>query len=247
SDSWWTLFFISAENGHDYFLVSSAIEVAGPNNTTIHTIKVSLLDINEGKYLGISQAPTTGVLISKDTLDLIYPGLHIYSTSPDFISNMTQISTIDGVEFNLTSVAQGPNFYDAGSGVFNWGNAQTTEWAVPEGRMTGTITIDGNEVTIIPEKSMSWFDRQFGVGFGSSGWNLWIFLLDNGVKVTAWASKAVPGGDSQFFTTMLFPDGHIEVYPLEEDFHPSQPFTSTVTNITYHGKYTLNIPQKKRD
>ncbi|RFU32593.1 hypothetical protein B7463_g3733, partial [Scytalidium lignicola] len=244
-NSWWTLYFISAENGHDYFIVSSSASAPGPDNTTIDIVRVSQLDITEGNYFGITQFPTSGVSVSKDTLDLVYPGLHIYSTSPDLISKMTQTSTITRAGFNLTSVAQGPNNYDAGSGVFNWGLGLTTEWSVPEAWVTGTITIDGKEVAVIPEKSMAWYDRQFGPGFGTSGWNLWIFLLDNGVKVTVWATNAVSGGEPQFFATMLFLDGHHEVYPVAEDFHPSVPFVSKLTNLTYYGKYMLEIPQKR--
>jgi hypothetical protein len=50
---------------------------------------------------------------------------------------------------------------------------------------------------------MAWFDRQFGLGYGSNGWNLFIFLLENGVKATVWHANSVNDIAQRFVTSML--------------------------------------------
>lgn len=117
----------------------------------------------------------------------------------------------------------------------------TFEFAAPECYATGNITYKGQTIEVIPEKSMAWYDRQFGPGYGFNGWNLFIFYLDNGVKACVWHSSSVRNGPAQMFATFMFSDGHHEVHPIDGDIQPSVPFTSTQTGITYYGRHEVCI------
>ncbi|KAL5326326.1 hypothetical protein ACEPPN_007464 [Leptodophora sp. 'Broadleaf-Isolate-01'] len=168
-------------------------------------------------------------------------GMLTYASTADLLSTMISISSVENATFSLVSQPRGPNIYDAGSGHFFWGNDMTFEYATPECYVTGNITYQGQTIDVIPEKSMAWYDRQFGPGYGTNGWNLFIFYLENGVKACIWHSSAVGDGAALRLATFMFPDGHHEVYPIADDIHPSTPFVSKQTGFTYYGSHEVNV------
>lgn len=238
-NSYWTIYFLSATNGHNYFVVGHIGE-STHNNETARFARVSLLDIHDKLYYGTTLLDGNATL-STDTFSFQSKQFQSYATTADQLSTMVSISSAENTTFSLVSRPQGPNIYDAGSGHFFWGNDMTFEYASPECYVTGSITSQGQTIDVIPEKSMAWYDRQFGPGFGSSGWNLFIFYLENGVKSCIWHSSAVGEGPALRLATFLFPDGHHEVYPIADDIHPSTPFVSNQTGITYYGSHEINV------
>ncbi|KAI9738400.1 MAG: hypothetical protein M1834_008903 [Cirrosporium novae-zelandiae] len=243
-NSYWTIYFLSASNNHSYFAVGHVQfdDFSPLEPSTIY--RVSLLDITSGTYYGTANT-TSGISKEPSTDFNVDLGLFkTYSPSNDLLSTMVSTSSVPGASFNLTSVPKGPNLYDAGAGFFFWGINTTTEWGAPECWVTGTVEINGTEVDVIPEQSMSWYDRQYGPGFGTAGWNLFILLLENGVKICVWDSKSVDHAPKQLFATIMFSDGHHEIYPVDEDIHSTNPFVSELTNITYYGDYRVDIPLK---
>lgn len=201
---------------------------------------MSLLDINDSYFYGETfDAPNA--VFPADTFYYKADKFETYSTG-DLFSTQVSKSTVEGAEFNIVSSPKGPNFYDAGSGSYFWGTDMTYELAYPEQWVTGNITYKGEVIDIVPEKSMSWLDRQFGPGIGLAGWNLWILLFDNGIKACIWRSEAVHDNPKQYFATFLFPDGHHEIYPIDSEIHPSNPFVSNQTGFTYYGRHKVNIP-----
>ncbi|PVH70954.1 hypothetical protein DL98DRAFT_577626 [Cadophora sp. DSE1049] len=239
-NSYWTIYFLHGSNNHDYFLVAhfTANGTASPISTRY---RVSLLDINDCYYYGTTlDAPNA--TFATDTFYYKADKFETYSTMPDLFSTQVVRSTVEGAEFNLISSPRGPNLYDAGNGGFFWGTDWTYEFAYPEQWVIGNLTYKGEVVDIIPEKSMSWFDRQYGLGVGFAGWNLWILLFENGIKTCIWHSEAVHDYPKQYFATFMFPDGHHEVYPVDSDIHPSVPFVSNQTGFTYYGRHEVTIP-----
>jgi hypothetical protein len=238
-NSYWTVYFITASNGHDYFLVGHAAQ-AVLNNEPVNFSRVSLLDIKDKVYFGTTMLDADATL-STDTFSFHSPHFQTYASTPDQLSTMVSISSVKNATFSLVSQPRGPNLYDGGSGHFFWGNGMTFEFGAPECYVTGNITYQGRVIDVIPEKSMAWYDRQFGPGFGVNGWNLFIFYLTNGVKACIWHSSSVGDGPEQRFVTFMFPDGHHEVYPIDEDIHPSVPFTSSQTGFTYYGRHQVHV------
>ncbi|KAL5370708.1 hypothetical protein DPSP01_014699, partial [Paraphaeosphaeria sporulosa] len=237
---YWTIYFLHGSNGHDYFLVGHLV-ANGTNLPISSTVRVSLLDINDGYYFGEAFHEKTASF-AIDTFSYYGDKFQTYSLSPDLYSTQVVKSSVEGAEFHIVSSPRGPNLYDAGSGAFFWGENWTYEVAYPEQWVTGNITYKGDVVDIVSEQSASWFDRQFGVGVGSAGWHLWILLLDNGMKLTIWRSDSVNNNPKQYFATVLFPDGHHEVYPIDANIHASEPYVSADTGLTYYGRHIVTIP-----
>lgn len=156
---------------------------------------------------------------------------------------MQVTSTVPNAGFNLSVQAQGPGLYYAGSGIFYWGGGTNHQWASPLSRVSGTITVNNAEVNIIPDKSVTWMDRQWGTGVAYNGWNWFNVILENGMTMGIWHSKPINGTTSfDSFVTVQFPDGHQEVHQLDNDIHDANPWTSKVTNLTYYTEFQLNIP-----
>ncbi|OZJ04083.1 hypothetical protein BZG36_03383 [Bifiguratus adelaidae] len=243
-DSHWHVYFLSARNGHDYFVVSQNMRMADAASAVI-----SVLDINDGVYNAVGTGPVLNYTWSNTTYDTQVEDLRMFSSSPDLVSSLTSISTFSNVTFNLTSVPKGPNLYDGGSGTFLWSTGPTLEWGATECWTTGTITYKGEEIEVIPEKSVSWYDRQWGAGVAPQGWNWFGIYIDNGVQISVWHTNNPPSNAafsySQMFATILYTDGHHEIYPIDQDIQPTDPFVSPVTNITYYGKYRISIPLKE--
>ncbi|KAL3422937.1 hypothetical protein PVAG01_04684 [Phlyctema vagabunda] len=165
--SFWIVYWLTAENGHDYFAVASQLNTDIGNDSAPITTYTSLLDITNQNYTGVGTAETGKW--STTSFDAEAGGVRMYSASEDLYSTLIATSSIPGATFNLTSEPTGPILYHAGSGIFTWGMDITYEWAAPQMKTSGTITVDGEEINIIPEQSTSWYDRQYGPGFATSG------------------------------------------------------------------------------
>ncbi|OCK73254.1 hypothetical protein K432DRAFT_399003 [Lepidopterella palustris CBS 459.81] len=240
-NSYWTIYFITASNSHDYFLVGHCNAGFFSGAAPSLLVRASMLDITDGVYSSLTVLPDNAT-ISNDTYNFYAPPLHCYSNSADLFSSITVVSEIPGATFNITSLSDGPKFFDAGSGTFMWGN-QTNEWAIPNGYVTGTITYNDTVYDIISSQSLSWFDRQWGPADGHGGWQLFIFYLSNDLKVCVWHGFEVDGFTLNM-ATILYPDGHHEVEIVDPDIHPSVPFLGPYSGVQYYGAFEVLIPGK---
>jgi len=176
-NSYWTIFFLHLENGHDVFAVGQT-QYTNAGETLNTTSRSSVLDITTGSFastaktvIGLIDVPTTSVNIS----------LPEYQTSfdpVDSLSYMISTSTATGVEYNLTSVPKGNPLYDGGSGTFLWGTNFTTEIAQTENYVTGTVKINGTDIAVIPDQSLSWLtdntDRATAATAGTYGSDIYL-------------------------------------------------------------------------
>ncbi|KAF2497319.1 hypothetical protein BU16DRAFT_311020 [Lophium mytilinum] len=170
--------------------------------------------------------------------------LHLYATTEDNYSEYKAVSVVPAFPFNLTHTPKGAGSYQAGAGTYIWGGLRCWAWDAPEALTTGTLTIDGKDVAVIPEKSITWMDWQYGPGYAVEGWYSFVIALTNGVKITTMTTYPTPKYPSGSVATLGFPDGHHEVYALDRDFHPSDPWVSPDTNVTYYKSYQVNVPAK---
>ncbi|KAH6668264.1 hypothetical protein B0J14DRAFT_158268 [Halenospora varia] len=238
-NSHWAVYYISATNGHDYFICGQGLETQD-NGILSHQYRVLITDITDKSSYGTAMTDPDATL-STDTFNFQSKGFKTYATTPDLFSTMVSISSVPNATFSLVSRPKGPNLYHAGSGSYFWGDDRTFEHAAPELYITGNLTYKGQTVDVIPEKSTGWYDRQYGPGYVSAGWNLFMFYLQNGVKGCVWHTHPVNGGPVLRMATVLFPDGHHEIYTVADDIHPAIPFTSKLTNATYYRHHQVHI------
>lgn len=236
-NSFYYVSWLAADNGHEYF----AIAVHGRSGEGQLDTLVSLEDVTTGDYFG-TNVVVPGV-ISNQTYNIEGGGLTLRATSPDLFSEVIVDCTMPEATFNLSMGHRGPSFYHSGSGTYLWGSDLTSEYAMSNLWVTGTITTNGTTAAIIPDKSRAWFDRQWGHGFAFNGWNWFVVFLDNDLTLAIWRVPPVDGSSKiDAFTTVLYPDGHHEVHLVRENIQPSGPFTSSRTNTTYFSRFDIEIP-----
>jgi hypothetical protein len=233
------VYFWEGDNGHSY---SGIFVNANINSTTLLT-SLSITDITGNTAYGESFYNPGQLSLTK--LDSDSGVLRLYSDAPDNWSSIKAISTGSYFSFNLTIVPQGPNLYQGATGSYIWGTDIVYAFDNPETLTTGSfITPQGEHVNIVPEKSLTWFDVQWGPGFATNGWYSFLFLLDNGVKIATQTANPLPDGSFNSISTFSYPDGHQEVYAVDPVTISSNPWVSTWTNITYYYDYQINIPLK---
>lgn len=115
-NSYWTIYFITASNRHDYFIVGHVGQSIF-NNQTENFSRVSMLDIHDKSYFGMTMADTHATL-STDSFSFRSDHFLTYASTSDQLSTMVSISSAENATFSLISQPRGPNFYDAGSGHF---------------------------------------------------------------------------------------------------------------------------------
>ncbi|KAF2801323.1 uncharacterized protein BDZ99DRAFT_240450 [Mytilinidion resinicola] len=201
------------------------------------------MDITDKTYSGRTWS-RPGQLSTTKADSLSPDFLHLYATTEDNYSQYKAVSVVPAFPFNLTHTPKGAGSYQGGAGTYIWGGLRCWAWDAPEALTTGTLTIDGAEVAVIPEKSITWMDWQYGPGYASEGWYSFVIALTNGVKITTMTTYPNSKYPTGSVATLGFPDGHHEVYALDRDFHPADPWVSKDTNVTYYKSYQVNVPAK---
>ncbi|KAK8083787.1 Secreted hydrolase-like protein [Apiospora saccharicola] len=243
--SYWLVFFLHGSNGYDYFAVGHV--VAYTHCTPPKPLfRVCLLDIHDGYWFGES-FPTLDSPFQLDAVDFRSDRFELYASSSPGKDSLVCKSRVAGAEFDLVVSPRGPNLYAGGPGTFFWGTDWTYQMSYPEMWVTGTLQYQGETIEVVPQKSMAWLDRQYGVGTGTAGWDLYMLLFENGLKMSIWRSEAcagVEGATKKYMATVVYPDdGHHEIYPLDDDcVESSRPFVSDETGYLYHAHQVITIP-----
>ncbi|KXH56760.1 hypothetical protein CSAL01_03204 [Colletotrichum salicis] len=166
SGSYWTSAFLTTTTGTQYLALS---HILGP------ICKSSLLNLdtleysNNLDYGATSQntstspsTPSTGFHISAGNGNCA-----LGSTSSDLISEMYTSGTTPDYAYNLIWQSTSKVLLNGGNGAFTYGPnfANSTEWSIPAGTTSGTLTLSNNEtLTIDPARSIIWYDHQKGAG-----------------------------------------------------------------------------------
>ena len=166
---------MSAENDHDYFAVTVLSEIITAGEGTNSCL--SLLDIDTGEYYKRTDF-TLGTL-SNTTYDISNKVAHQCSTKPDLISMQRAGTFHPRMTMNLT-------FEPRGSGIHWFGGGITHQMRYPQPWVKSSIKVNGTDVTVIPKKSVGWFDRQWGLGAPIKGWDFYTLYLSNGWSMSVW-------------------------------------------------------------
>ncbi|EXJ86722.1 hypothetical protein A1O3_03675 [Capronia epimyces CBS 606.96] len=234
---WWANFF-QGTNGHSYCVVITSAN-SGPNDTVS---SLSVTDLNTGYHFGTSVIEPGQLSTTK------FEGkssvLHVGSTAADEFSQTYAVSTLPEFKFDLQWVPKGPILYQGGSGFFEFGADLAYTFDVVEALPSGTLVVNGTNVTVVPENSTTWLDYQWGPGYAIGGWHDWVILLENGVRMQVTVTAPNAAYKQASFTTMVYPDGHQELWPVKNDTQPRNPWVSSLSNITYYSDYVIDIPLK---
>ncbi|KEF52118.1 hydroxyneurosporene synthase (CrtC) [Exophiala aquamarina CBS 119918] len=166
------------------------------------------------------------------------------TTSDNSISQLRTVSTSPDVSFDLTFDLSASILFNGGlGGLFQWGGSQTAEWAMTSGYTSGSIIRDGQSIEFDPERSFTWYDRQWLYGDASAlNWTWFQLHTDSsrdgpGEKYSIW----IYGGDvdqHQFAT--FHSSKRVDTVLAVKSFEPfGEPWQSSVTNNTYEQHWKL--------
>ncbi|PVH79634.1 hypothetical protein DL98DRAFT_631114 [Cadophora sp. DSE1049] len=245
--SYWTCSFVTASDDHQYMVLGHTMYVG-----QVALARSSILDITDPSYYEMYLYTVPGVNVTSNIghLDASVGGCGIRGVSDDNLSIMDSYSKHDLINYNFTYEATSAVLFNGALGLFNFGGKECGEWAIPAAKTSGTLSVRGKELTIDPEASFTWYDRQWGDGGLDGGNYTWfqIHLPDSSIRASIWAIDDSLNSTNPTPTTRLatfrFPDGSHSI--LSFDFAPSSEgqYTSPSTGRTYPTSWTLNFPGK---
>jgi hypothetical protein len=170
-------------------------------------------------------------------------GYGFEALSADKVSKQRTWSTNPDVGYDITIEATASALLNGGTGAFTWGSDTCSQWAMPAGRTTGTLTINDTKVNIDPDHSRTWYDRQWGPGAPTTGNWTWFALQfqNSGMRVSAWSVDNEDPYQRARFATVQTPDGSHQILPTTLVPNTQKMFTSSATNTTYPLEWELSF------
>lgn len=174
---------------------------------------------------------------SADGLNITAPGL---SWTGD-AERMSISFEVPWFALDLELESDGPVMAYGGSGSFPLFGDVNHEFALPNMRTTGTLSLEGNTHEVVGQ---TWLDRQWGATSPQTGahWSWISFNMPNGDAMAIWDTVS-PTTGNQSWATVVRPDGtHLvtEVEPFAEG--ASEIWTSPESGNTYPTRWQLSIP-----
>ncbi|KAI3527908.1 hypothetical protein CSPX01_16627 [Colletotrichum filicis] len=236
TNSYWAASFVTASNDHQYAIMSQQV----PTSTGQSVFQSSILDLEHTSnyWLTGGLAPLQGNLTIKNgLLDIEVDGSAFKSTSNDSFSSLNTWGKYDTYAFNLTFDASSPVILNGGVGRYRWGTGTTTQWSLPSCRTQGSFTINGTTLEVDPTRSLTWYDRQHGVG-GPNNFTWFGLNFSGGIRASIWYSDTAEPSQQLRFATIRAGDGlHLVRFKMTPG--NATTWTSPVTNTTYAQDWKL--------
>ncbi|KAF7954606.1 hypothetical protein EAE96_005725 [Botrytis aclada] len=240
ANSFWSTHFLTSANSTQYVLLSHALVL--PSGTV--TVRNSLLDASnpENYWQSTEDVPLLKNSTTKNgKLSLEAPNFKVSSNSNDSISTMVWIGSTDHYEYNLTVKATSRVILNAGTGYFSWGNGKTTQWSLPSCQTSGTLTLGDQILQVDEERSMTWYDRQYGFGGVDSGFTWFgVHFPGSEVKASIWLSDNEDPVQRLRFATVRTDYG-LQIIRFNVTTEPENAWTSPNSNQTYQTRWLLNF------
>ncbi|EHK41984.1 hypothetical protein TRIATDRAFT_322122 [Trichoderma atroviride IMI 206040] len=249
--SYWSSSLIHGSNGRDYLVVANAVaELPVGGGSLVDVYRASILDLEDtsqyAQYARLTAlAKTYG---PTGILNFTVPGFAFQSTSTtDALSGIRIFSNIADVGFDLTFDLSSPPILNAGTGTFQVGGGTGFQWSMPAGKTTGWISVNGTKVNVDASRSLTWYDRQWGVIPSDFSWFQVHIpgLAPDGTEdelYSIWAWNDPINGNKQFATHRTGGRAEQIVLPVTEKVSSNRTFTSPATGVTYPLDWTIAIP-----
>lgn len=239
-NSFWSTHFLTSANSTEYVLLSQAFVL--PSGTV--TIRTSLLDASnpENYWQSTENLPLLkNSTIQNGKLSIKAPNFEFSSNSNDSISTMASIGSTVHYEYNITVEATTRVLLNAGTGYFSWGSGKTSQWSLPSCKTSGTLTLGDQILQVDEERSMTWYDRQYGFG-GIDSEFTWFGVHFPGSKIKAsiWLSDNEDPVQRLRFATVRTEYG-LEIIRYNVTTKPENTWTSPNSNYTYQTRWHLNF------
>lgn len=194
--------------------------------------RASIIDLTTYEYRYWVVPQTEIPAAAPAPFQVAYDGYVMEALSADNYSIMRTTSDNGENSLNLTWSSDRPILYNMGLGYFKFGSTFAHEWSMPSGRTEGTLTLDGKEVTIDPDNSFTWYDRQWQGQGTPANWTWFELHLPGDVKASIWAWNSTIPEQQTRAGTFQYPDGSTKILTFTLTHH-SRYWTSPNTNFTY--------------
>ncbi|KAH8656332.1 hypothetical protein BGZ61DRAFT_541011 [Ilyonectria robusta] len=251
--SFWASAFLHGSDNHDYLVLSHVMAPLPfwPKEKTVY--RASILDITDPSRYKMFEffAHDPKAFASSGSLDAQYADYGFRATNPkDPLSDIRTWSSVPGAEFDLTFSLSSPAILNGGLGHFQGftgplPNAPpgpvpaVNQWSMPAGKVvSGHIVIDGAKVTVDADKSLTWYDRQWGVA--PFDWTWFQLHLNSGttdIPMSVWWWKAKDGVKG--FATIREDGGIQKVVPIVSLEPSNRTYTSKLSGNVYPLDWTL--------
>ncbi|KAL1622005.1 hypothetical protein SLS56_008949 [Neofusicoccum ribis] len=164
------------------------------------------------------------------------------ATTEDAVSHMqTWVSAAD-YSFNISWDATSTALHNLGSGTFNFGGANNSQWSLPACRTQGTLTIGDTEFTIDPENSHTWYDRQWGYSKPPTFTWLGLRFPESDISLSVWAIDYASGtSDHEWRFATVRTSLADQILSLNFIPDANSTWTSPSSNNTYPTRWTLEF------
>lgn len=213
------------------------------NIGTDDVFRSSILDLTSLDYHSSFQAGNGSYPLSPaGHLKVGINGNGFEGISEDNYGIMRIQSFHEHIKFNLTYYATSKPLINGGTGVIMFGGSESREWGLPACRTEGFLVVNGEQITVDPARSLTWYDRQWGAG-GFTNWT-WFGLVtpQTGDMFSIWAGDTQDPASSERFATVRDASGAQTVCSIiwTPDF--SHVLDDSATGKTFPLAWTLQIP-----
>ncbi|KAJ5638454.1 hypothetical protein N7528_000844 [Penicillium herquei] len=239
STSYYTSSYITDTNHQQYFIISHIL-VSAENATSFSASTLNLTDLRYNSYMLSSNESG---LQASSLLKVTLGDNGFESLTEDNVSGMRTYSTHDKAAFDITYNATSMALVDAATGLFTFGTGTSYEWGLPSCYTEGTLTIGGNTVTIDPNNSFTWYDRQWNGGFPSTGNWTWfeLHIPATRYRLSIWAIDNETPYQRYRFATIRTEDGSQNVVPITFSPDFSRYWYSNASDTLYAQHWTVTV------
>lgn len=166
------------------------------------------------------------------------------ATSDDSVTSMyAQSNTNKSFSLDLKWESTSQAVQNGGGGIFAFGPGPTnaTEWGIPAAKTSGTIQLNQSTLSIDPENSFSWYDRQISYGAPKNWTWFQINFPGSHIKASVWAYDLGPPSNVLYqFATIRDGDSvKVLAYTLTAD--QKKTWTSPQSGLTYALRWRLDF------
>lgn len=245
--SLWANSFIHGSNGHDYYVAAHAQNYASDIEGAVPSFRAGILDLTDPsfyvKYIDFPPVDSS-FYAENGEYHAVWENYGMETTSADPLQGIRAYSSFQGVEFDLTFNFTSPVLLNAALGSYLISGDYGFEWSLPKGITEGWLKVNGEVIDIIPEKSSSWFDRQWASLQDSFTW----FMINmeesdwlDYSTLCVWDWEDAVHGPKEFATVRSAKTGYDSVVPAKVVASPDKVYTSPETGDEYPYEWTVYI------
>lgn len=248
--SFWVNAWVHGSNGKDYYLSAHVMDYASDIPGAKPVYKGAMLGITD-PALYVQVGPTIDADVDfydeDGNFHALFDDFGMETTSDDDpLQGIRAYSEINGMEFDFTFEHSFPALLNAALGSYLVNNGTGYEWSVPRGATSGWFRIDGEKIDIVPAKSSTWYDRQWGSLQSSFSWVAvnfpdpvpeWVGFST--LAVWDWTDSVY--GPKTFATVRHAKTGYDSVIAVEVAVSTEKTYTSPLTGKVYPSEGTVQI------